>query len=80
MCHEDRYRCPLRPLHRRLYDDRAQDLMSSSGSVVSNDEDSFEADSSGPLNTGIPATRAIARPGSGYRWWPLRYVDDAVTR
>lgn len=27
-----------------------------------------------------PGIGRLAKEGSGYRWWPLRYVDDAVTR
>lgn len=27
-----------------------------------------------------PGIGRLAREGSGYRWWPLRFVDDAVTR
>jgi len=27
-----------------------------------------------------PGIGRLAKEGSGYRWWPLRYVDDAITR
>lgn len=27
-----------------------------------------------------PGIGRLAREGSGYRWWPLRFVDDAITR